>query len=333
VPLTDKALAELWKHTCRTAEPDDLDGFWRESLDAARAGASPARWTEYRPDVYRDVAVYDVTFSGSDGSPISGWFIHPRRVSAPVPCLVSFIGYGGGRGVPADHMEYAAAGFAQFVMDTRGQGGNWSLGVTGDPGGGHSGAEYPGMMTRGIGAPESYYYRRLFVDAVRAVETAASHGAVDRARIGVGGGSQGGGLSLAAAALAPGLVQLCHADVPFLCDIEHAIDLAALPPYTELAEYFSQHDEAVESGLRTLAHFDCALLAKRIRARCVLSVGLMDEICPPSTVFAAYNAISSEKELAVYRFAGHTVPDMHRERRLADFAAEMREGRDPRAGS
>jgi cephalosporin-C deacetylase len=326
VPLTDRPLEELRRHTCATAEPQELDAFWAASLDSARACADTATWSEYRGDIYSEVAIDDVTFSGAEGAPISAWFIRPRHNTEPLPCLVTFIGYGGGRGVASDHLHYAAAGFAQFVMDTRGQGGDWSAGVTGDPGAGRSGPEHPGVMTRGLQSPETYYYRRLFVDAVRAVETAASHDSVDELRIGVGGASQGGGLALAAAALAPDLVRLCHSDVPFLCDIEHAIDIAEQAPYTELAEYFAIHDDAIESGLRTLAHFDCALLAQRIRARCLMSVGLMDDICPPSTIFAAFNAISSDKDMAVYRFAGHTVPDSHGERRLADFATEMREG-------
>ncbi len=90
-------------------------------------------------------------------------------------------------------------------------------------------------MTRGVLDPETYYYRRLYVDAVRAVETAAAHPQVDADRICVSGASQGGGLSLAAAALAPELVRLCHADIPFLCDIERAITLAPAAPYIELA--------------------------------------------------------------------------------------------------
>ena len=67
-------------------------------------------------------------------------------------------------------------------MDTRGQGGEWLPGATGDPGAGASGAEHPGVMTRGIDSPDTYYFRRLYADAVRAVETAAEHPLVDAAR-------------------------------------------------------------------------------------------------------------------------------------------------------
>ena len=59
-------------------------------------------------------------------------------------------------------------------------------------------------MTQGILDPATYYYRRVFTDAVRAVEAARTLDAVDAARVGVAGGSQGGGISLAVAGLVPG---------------------------------------------------------------------------------------------------------------------------------
>ena len=98
---------------------------------------------------------------------------------------------GGGRDLPAAHTLYPVCGYATFVMDTRAQGGTWSAGDTPDPGAGSSSAEHPGVMTRGIASPETYYYRRLYVDAVSAVETAAALPGVDADRIIVAGTSQG----------------------------------------------------------------------------------------------------------------------------------------------
>ena len=109
-----------------TTEPEDLDAFWARQLAAAREIAQPPSFVPYRPEVYGELAVDDVTFSGAQGAPIRAWFLRPRAARAPLPCLVTFIGYGGGRGVPADHTTYAAAGYAELVMDTRGQGGDWS---------------------------------------------------------------------------------------------------------------------------------------------------------------------------------------------------------------
>ena len=133
----------------------------------------------------------------------------------------------------------------------------------------------------------------------------------------VSGGSQGGALALAAAALRPDVVAVCHADVPFLCDIQRAITLAPHAPYTEIPEFLAENVELVPQALDTLRYIDCALLARRITAATLVSVGLMDDICPPSTVYAAYNEINAaDKEIAVYPYSGHSWPKAHTERQL-----------------
>jgi cephalosporin-C deacetylase len=314
MPWFDLPLPALWEHRSATEEPADLDVWWAARLDEARAAARPPGLTRYQTDAYGPLHAYDVEFSGARGDRIRGWYLRPGGAGGTrLPVVVRFTGYGGGRGLPADHTLLPSAGYCLFVMDTRGQGGRWTVGATGDL---SPGPEYSAVMTRGIARPEDYYYTRLYVDAVRAVETVAGLHGVDGSRVAVSGASQGGGLALASAALLAGQVTACHADVPFLCDIQRAVTLSPSMPYAEVAEFLAQHVDLESVALNTLRYVDCALLARRITADCLVSVGLMDDVCPPSTVFAAYNAITSAKEIAVFQFGKHAVPAAHAETQL-----------------
>jgi cephalosporin-C deacetylase len=191
-------------------------------------------------------------------------------------------------------------------MDTRGQGSAWNTGSTPDDApAGTSGPQIPGFMTRGIQSREGYYYRRVFADALGALAAAESHPLVDANRIAVTGSSQGGGISIAAAALAASRVKLCMADVPFLCHFRRATTLIDTDPYNEIARYCKTHRGSSESIYKTLAYFDGIHFAPRITAKCFWSVGLMDTICPPSCVYAAYNRLTSKKQIAIYDFNNH----------------------------
>ena len=325
MPWFDLPLADLRTYRTATEEPPGLDDWWRSRLDEARSLAKPPTVTRYEAAGYGPAEVYDVTFSGARGDRIRAWYIRPPATGSggAAPLVVKFIGYGGGRGLPADHMLLPAVGYPVFVMDSRGQGGRWTIGATGDlPG---DGPEYSSVMTRGIDDPAGYYFTRLFTDAVRAAETAAelaSDGA-GRPPVAVSGISQGGGLALAAAALLGDMVAVCHADVPFLFDIQRAVTTAPDMPYAEVSEFLAQQVDYEASALDTLRYVDCALLARRITARCLLSVGLMDTICPPSTVFAAYNEITAAKDIAVFSFGVHAVPPSHVEHQLRHLRTHL----------
>jgi cephalosporin-C deacetylase len=309
MPWYDMPLERLREYRTQTAEPEGLDDWWAKRLQRARAQAESAAFTPHEPDVYRPFQVFDVEFSGSGGDRIRAWYVKPAGEASKI--VVKFIGYGGGRGAPAEHMLLPALGYGVFVMDSRGQGGRWTYGATGD---GAAGPENSQVMSRGITTPEDYYYTRLFIDAARAVDVALEMSG--GAPVAVSGASQGGGLALAAAALHRDKVAVCHADMPFLCDIQRAITLAPHAPYTEIPEFLAENVALIDLALNTLRYVDCALLARRITAVCLLSAGLMDDICPPSTVFAAYNEITADKDIAVYPYSGHSVPRAHAEWQL-----------------
>jgi cephalosporin-C deacetylase len=299
----DLPLAELTKFKAPDIEPADFDAFWKQTLaDAARHDLA-AKFVRVEDPSYQLVEAYDVSFRGFGNQEVKGWLVLPAQRKGKLPCLVSFVGYGGGRSFPVEHLAPAVAGFAHLVMDTRGQGSSWSPGATADQA--TTGPHIPGFMTQGIESPQTYYYRRVFTDAVRAVDAAAGHPAVDPKRIAITGGSQGGGICIAAAGLCGRKVKLAMPDVPFLCYYRRATTLVDSFPYGEIGQYLKCHRDKVEQTFRTLAYFDGVNFAPRITARCLFSMGLMDMTCPPSTIFAAYNRIKAPKEYRTYEFNNH----------------------------
>lgn len=266
-------------------EPADFDAFWESTLAQARVVDPLLALTPL--DLGLDlVETFDVTFAGFDGHPVKAWLVQPRG-GRDLPGLVSYVGYGGGRGLAHEHLGWAVAGFAHLVMDTRGQGSGWGNGGhTDDPVG--SGPSGSGFMTRGVLDPHDYYYRRVVTDAVRAVDLLRSLDQVDAARVAVSGTSQGGGLALAAAGLVPGLVGAA-VDVPFLCHLRRAVEITDADPYAEITRYLAVHRDQAEHVFTTLSYVDGVNFARRASAPALFSVALMDPVCPPSTVFAAYN--------------------------------------------
>ncbi|HEX2907731.1 MAG TPA: alpha/beta fold hydrolase [Phototrophicaceae bacterium] len=299
----DLPLEQLQAYRPPRQEPADFDAFWQQTLAEARQFPLNAQFEPIDAGL-RLVESFDVTFNGFGGQPIKGWFTLPKQRSAPLPCVVEYIGYGGGRGFPFERMLWALAGYASLIMDTRGQGSSWSRGDTPDPEPEGSNPHYPGFMTRGILNPATYYYRRVFTDAVRAVEAARSHAAVDAQRIAITGGSQGGGITLAVAGLEPNLVAAMP-DVPFLCHYRVATEITDGAPYSEIARYCQTHRDQVETVFDNLAYFDGVNFAARATAPGLFSVGLMDEICPPRTVYAAYNHYAADKDIKVWAYNHH----------------------------
>ena len=322
MPLYDMPIEQLEVYQPRRVEPPDFDAFWQGTLSEARQHPLNAQFQRAEFGLQL-VEVFDVTFNGYGGQPIRGWFLLPAHHSAPLPCIVEYIGYGGGRGLPYNWLLWPSAGFASLVMDTRGQGSAWLNGDTPDLHDGGENPHYPGFMTRGILDPATYSYRRVFTDAVRAVEAARSHPAIDAGRIVVTGGSQGGGIALAVSGLEPSIAAALP-DVPFLCHYERATRLVSTAPYSEIASYLKVHRDKVSTVFHTLSYFDGLNFTARAQARALFSVALMDDICPPSTVFAAYNHYHGPKAIEVYEYNQHEGGGVHQMREKLKFLDAMR---------
>jgi cephalosporin-C deacetylase len=298
---TDLPEDQLREYRSSQSAPDDFDEFWAATVAEARAAGDKPVLVPVRTGL-ATLDTFDVTFPGFGGEPVRAWLRLPADSTGPLPAVVQYVGYGGGRGHALENLLWASAGFAHLQMDTRGQGSGWSRGDT--PDSGSAGPQVPGVMTRGIEDPRGYYYRRLFTDAVRAVDAVRALDVVDPARVAVVGGSQGGGTALAVAALVPDLTAAV-AHVPFLCDFPRATVVTDAYPFREIADYLATHRDRREAVHRTLSYVDGVNFAARARVPARFSAALMDDIVPPSTVFAAYNAYAGPKQVQVWPYNGH----------------------------
>ncbi|CRK56630.1 putative esterase [Alloactinosynnema sp. L-07] len=309
MPLTDLTLDECLALQPRVEEPDDFDAFWDTTLAESRASAGPV---VARPvdTGFTGVITHDVTVPGFGGHPVKGWLQVPVNADGPLPCVVEFLGYGRGRGLPHQSLFWAAAGFAHLVMDTRGQGWITAIGATPDPAPPHV-AAVPGFLTRGIDDPHDHYYRRVITDAVAFADATRQLPHVDPGRVFVAGHSQGGGLALAVAGLAHGLAGVLT-NVPFLCDFRRAVricgtglDATVRRPYTEIGAYLAATRADPDRVFRTLSYFDAAVHAARATAPALFAIAMMDQVCPASTCFAAFHNHGGPKDLRVYEFNDH----------------------------
>ncbi|WNQ12142.1 acetylxylan esterase [Paenibacillus aurantius] len=295
----DLSLDQLRTYKPGLTRQHDFDDFWEGTLDELSTVPMTYDLVPYSYPV-KGVMVYRITFSGFLNAPIDGWLALPAG-EGPHPGLVLYHGYNWAfDGRLHETVNWALRGYASLQMLVRGQQGDSVDNVVPSHGG------TAGWMTKGIMSPEEYYYRAVYMDAVRAIDILASLDQVDAKRIAVAGDSQGGALTLAAAALSD-LPALALAEYPYLSNFERAIDLAPKGPYLEINEYFRRNSNpAIEDmAKRTLSYFDVMNLASRIQCHTWMCVGLVDEITPPSTVFAAYNHLQCSKEMHVYRYFGH----------------------------
>ena len=331
MPLFDYPLEQLRSYASAVTPPADLDSFWDETIREAQSFPLAAVF-EPVDNFLTVIDTFDVTYAGYAGSPVKAWLHLPanRTPGTRLPAVVQYIGYSGGRGLVNQDTKWAQAGYAHFIMDTRGQGYGGMLGETADPHPSAGEVAYAGLMTRGAGSREDYYYRRVYVDAFRAVEAAQSHPEVDESQVVVAGISQGGGITVAVAGLAAGRLDGVIGalpDVPFLQDFPRAIDITPRGPYPEIAAFLGRHRDRYEPMLAVLNYFDGVNLGPAATAPALFSSAQMDDICPPSTVFASFNAYGrltgAAKEMEVYRFNNHEGGQEHHWIRQLEFLRNL----------
>lgn len=299
----DLTREELETYQGTNPRPDDFDVFWDAALNEMNA-VDPQ--IEIVPD--EDFQVPFATcshlwFNGVGGARIHAKLLQPKSAEKKHPAVLQFHGYTHYSGDWNEKLSYVAAGFTVAALDCRGQGG------LSEDAGGIKGTTVHGHIIRGLeDAPEKLLFRSIFLDTAQLAKIVMEMPDVDETRVGAMGGSQGGGLALACAALEPRIQRVAPVH-PFLCDYQRVWEMEqAKDAYFELREFFRRHDPRhrmeAEVFLR-LGYIDVQHLAPRIRAEVLLATGFDDTICPPSTQFAAFNKITSKKSVEIYPDFGH----------------------------
>jgi cephalosporin-C deacetylase len=302
MPLTfDYPLEQCKTYQGTNPRPADFDRFWEASLAEMRA-LDPQ--TELRPAEFQSSGAecFHLYFTGMGGARIHVKFLRPKNAATPHPALLLFHGYTVDSGDWSDKLAYVAQGFTVAAMDVRGQGGlSEDRSVV-------SGNTVHGHIIRGLddalrGQPEKLLFRQIFLDTAQLAKIVMEMPDVDPNRVGATGWSQGGGLTVACAALEPRIKRAAPV-YPFLSDYLRVWDMdEAKEAYQEIKDYFRHSNPRHEDEAKvfeTLGYIDIQHLAPRIRGEVLWSIGLMDQVCPPSSQFAAYNKIRSKKRMDIY---------------------------------
>ncbi len=302
MPVFEMSLADLKTYQGRNPRPADFDEYWDRALAEMQA-LDPQIELRPHPLTASFAECFELYFTGVGNARIHAKYLRPTEAKKPHPAVLIFHGYAGSSGDWSDKLNYVAQGYSVAALDCRGQGGR------SEDTGSVCGNTLRGHIIRGLDDdPEKMLYRQIFLDTAQLARIVMGMPEVDEKRVGATGGSQGGALTLACASLEPRIKRAAPV-FPFLCDYQRVWEMdLAVAAYEELRDYFRRFDprhEREEQVFTKLGYIDCQHLAPRIKAEMLMITGLMDTICPPSTQFAAYNKITSKKNMIIYPDFGH----------------------------
>jgi cephalosporin-C deacetylase len=307
MPLTfDFPIDRLQTYQGINPRPADHEDYWEKSLAEMHAldGQVELIPAEFQAP---NAECFHLYFTGVGGARVHAKLLRPKKASAPHPAVLMFHGYTGDSGDWADKLNYVGQGFTVAALDCRGQGG-LSEDNSSVQGNTHRGHIIRGLDDALSGRPEKLLFRQIFLDTAQLARIVMAMPDVDPKRVGATGGSQGGALTVACAALEPGVHRVAPI-FPFLSDYQRVWEMdQAKDAYIELKEYFRHFDPRHEKEAQVfnmLGYIDIQHLAGRIHGDVAWHIGLMDTICPPSSQFAAYNKITSNKSMIIYPDFGH----------------------------
>ncbi len=281
--------------------PDDFDSFWDENKKRLAKVDLDAKLTPVASN-RKDVNCFDVQVACVAPAPVSGYLALPKDAQPKsLPAILWVHGAGVRSSSLANAIQGAGAGMLSMDINAHGI-------PNGRP------AEFYRELTLGRlknyrhdgrESRETSYFTGMFLRLVRAIDFLTSRPEWDGRVMAVIGHSQGGGQALVAGGIDP-RVTMIAAGVPAICDHSGraAGRMAGWPKLVPIGPD-GQPDAKILAASR---YVDAVNFASRCRAEAILSVGFIDTVCPPSSCYAAYNALQGEKQIINEPGMGHAAP-------------------------
>ena len=280
--------------------PADFDTFWNNSIEEARKISLDPKMTLMPERCTSDANVYHISFQNeANGSRIYGILAIPRK-PGKYPAILRVPG----AGIRPYYGDPKTASLGVITLE---------IGIHGIPVN-LDNQVYDNLMNGALAGywtirmnnRDAFYYKRVYLGCVRAVDFIFNLPEFNGTDIAVTGGSQGGALTIVTAGLDK-RIKYMAAMYPALCDNTGYLNKRAggWPHYFKTAE--------PKSGeIETLGYYDVVNFARRVTIPGFYTWGYNDLTCPPTSMYSAYNVIASPKELQIFQETGHwTFPEQN----------------------
>jgi cephalosporin-C deacetylase len=281
--------------------PDDFDEFWAEQKRQLADVPLGPKLTSVENKT-NGVESFNVQVQCLGGAPVSGYFSKPIDAKPKsLPIVLWVHGAGVRSSSLPNSLKGAQAGFLSMDINAHGS-------PNGKPGAFYSelsrGAlndyRYAGRKSR-----DTIYFRGMYLRIVRAIDFLTAQPEWDGKTVVAVGHSQGGGQSLVAGGI-DDRVTFIAPGVPAICD--HSGNSAGrVNGWPKLVP--NGADGKPDSKIQMAARYvDAVNFASRCKAEAIMSVGFIDAVCPPSSCYAAYNALLGKKSVINEPLMGHAAP-------------------------
>lgn len=285
-----------------TDRPKDFDAYWAGEKQALEA----LRMEVKTKDMVVDDENYmcqDVEINCTGPKPARGYFAKPKNAkvrSLPIALMVHAAGVKGDwcRSEVKNALNYAKKGALCFDLNAHGM-------LNGQPDEYYAGlesGELKDYYAQGMENRDDFYFRGMYLRLMRTIEFLTRQPEWDKKRIIVIGESQGGGQALAAAGL-DHRVSAVVATVPAMCDWGGTL----VNRKGGWPQPFDRNGDR-EKMLKVLPYFDTAHILKNSTATIVVEIGLVDQTCPSTSIYAAINQAKGEKIIFPVSYREHSWP-------------------------